>query len=64
MSAAIKQSKRSSIVVRSDSTSPAPSMVDVTRVPFALDLIRSGLGAASLSAVRDLSIAFADGKSI
>lgn len=34
----------------------APEMVETILVPLALDRIRSGLGAALLSAARDVSI--------
>jgi len=56
LSAAMRQSRRSSIVIRSDSMSCAPVMVEVKRVPFTLELMRSGAGAALLSAFSEASI--------
>ena len=56
LSAAMTQIRRSSIVVKSDSMSCAPVMVEVKRVPFALELMRSGTGAAWLSAFSEPSI--------
>jgi len=44
------------MVVRSDSRSCAPVMVEVKRVPFALELMRSGAGAALLSAFSEAAI--------
>jgi len=56
LSAAMTHSRRSSMVVRSDSRSCAPVMVEVKRVPFALELMRSGAGAALLSAFSETAI--------
>jgi len=56
LSAAMTQSRRSSMVVRSDSKSCALVMVEVKRVPFALELMRSGAGAALSSAFSEAAI--------
>ena len=56
LSAAMTQIRRSSMVVRSDSRSSAPVMVEVKRVPFALELMRSGAGAALSSAFSEAAI--------
>jgi len=53
------QSSKSSIVVSNDSTSCAWLMVEINLRPMAFERILSGLGASSLSAFNDLSIALA-----
>ncbi len=50
---------KSSIVMSSDSTSWAPLISETSRRPIAFERILSGLGASSLSALSEISIAFA-----